>query len=726
MDNPLTRAIKLHEAGRLEEAAACYQQLLSADPQSAEALHLLGVLRHQQGDHQQAVDLIGRATVLQPGAAVFHANLAEAFRAQGDFERAAGASRMALQLTPDFPEAHSNLALALHRLGKLDDAVRHLQRALELRPDFPAAQNNLGIISRELRRYDAAEGHFREAIRLEPTFAAAWTNLGQLLTDQGKAEQALAACQQAVHLSPNQAEAYHNLGNAHVALEQPLEARACYLEAIRLDSRLAEPHGRLGMLLMGEAKPDEALTWLQRAVELDPANFEFLNSLAELHELRERTAEALKCRERVVELNPDDAEARVNLGWAFQDDRRMDAAGEQYQVALRLDPELPLAHFHLGGWYEELGELWQAEQAFRESLKCNPEFAMPLARLALLLRGKLPDADLKQLEQRVQDASLDDDSRLHLLYGLGQVLDARNEFERAAEIFQQSSKLKREVFLKSLPEYQVAVHENFVEQMCRKMTAEFFARLSGHGSQTELPVFVCGLPRSGTTLVEQILASHSQVLGAGELRFGRQSFERIPQELSKSGTPLQLLRELDGPAINRLAERHHDQLKKLADGRFSRVVDKMPDNYLYLGILAAMFPRATFIHCRRDLRDVAVSCWTSNFRRIPWANDFDQLASRIRQHQRIMSHWRSVLPARIVEIRYEDLVGDLEAGARRLLTACGLDWEPQCLEFHQTRRPVRTASVVQVRQPLYSRSVGRWKNYARELGDLFDRLPADE
>jgi hypothetical protein len=236
-------------------------------------------------------------------------------------------------------------------------------------------------------------------------------------------------------------------------------------------------------------------------------------------------------------------------------------------------------------------------------------------------------------------------------------------------------------------------------------------------------VFIFGLPRSGTTLVEQVLASHSKVFGAGELRLGRQTFEAIPSIVGRSDTPLVCVTDLDKTAIRRLAEWHLKQLQGLESKPVERIVDKMPDNYIYLGLLAALFPQATFIHCRRDLRDVAVSCWMTDFRSIRWANDPEQIASRFGQYRRLMQHWQSVLPVPIHEIVYEQLVDDFETQAPRLLAACGLEWEPACARFHETARPVRTASVTQVRQPLYRRGLARWKKYERALADLFSRLP---
>jgi hypothetical protein len=234
-----------------------------------------------------------------------------------------------------------------------------------------------------------------------------------------------------------------------------------------------------------------------------------------------------------------------------------------------------------------------------------------------------------------------------------------------------------------------------------------------------------GLPRSGTTLLEQVLASHSQVFGAGEQRLARQAFESLPEMLNPAGTPTECLPRLDLATVRRLAQRHLDRLGAL-NARAPRVVDKMPDNYLYLGLLAVLFPRARLIHCRRDLRDVAVSCWMTNFRSIRWACDPEHIARRFEDYRRLMGHWRRVLPVPLLDVGYEETVADLEGVARRVVAWCGLEWEPACLSFHTTARPVRTASLSQVRQPIYTRSVQRWKHYERELAPLFMRLDQRE
>src|SRR6185437_14965648 len=202
-----------------------------------------------------------------------------------------------------------------------------------------------------------------------------------------------------------------------------------------------------------------------------------------------------------------------------------------------------------------------------------------------------------------------------------------------------------------------------------------------------------------------------------ELRYTRDDFESFPSVLNRAESPMKCMGQLDRETIQRVGQRHLDRLRAL-NGTAARIVDKMPDNYLYLGFLAVLFPRAKFIHCRRDLRDVAVSCCITNFRHIRWANDPGHIVSRFREYRGIMEHWRATLPVSIFDVSYEDTVADLEGVARRLVAWCGLDWEPACLAFHETKRPVRTASVTQVRQPLYTRSVARWKHYEAALGSL--------
>ena len=350
----------------------------------------------------------------------------------------------------------------------------------------------------------------------------------------------------------------------------------------------------------------------------------------------------------------------------------------------------------------------------------NPRHPNALWQLAGLLGGKLTEPERVLLERRLAEPDLNDADRAKLLFGLAQVCDAKGEYDQAAALLRQANALMLTLNRQKGQQYDLDDNARLVEHLIAGFTPAFFERMRGFGLETERPVFIVGLPRSGTTLTEQILAAHSQVYGAGELRLAREDFLALGTQPTDESA-FASLPGLPADACRRLAQRHLDQLAAL-NRTADRVVDKMPDNYMYLGLLAALFPRAKFIHCRRDLRDVAVSCWMTHFERLCWANDLGHIVARFREYQRLMEHWRTVLPVPMLEVHYEETVADLPGVARRLVEWCGLDWEPACLAFHKSKTPVRTASVIQVRQPVYTRSVGRWRNYQRDLGELFAAL----
>ncbi len=720
MHDQMRHAIAMHQAGQLGQATLLYELILREKPDNPDALHLLGIAHHQQGNHARAAELISRAVALRPSMALFHANLAEVYRALGQLERAAGAARTALRLAPDYPEALNNLGLALQGMGRHREAAEHFQKALQLQPDFIAVHNNLGISLRNLQDEAGALQHFHRAVELEPNFAGARTNLGLLLLDQNKPQEALPHCREAARLHPEVAALHHNLATALRGVKDFVAARAAYLEAVRLDSNLVVSHAHLGMLLHQEGKSGEAIPWLRQSVQMEPSNAIWWTALAEAYSEVDDYAEAIPCWQRVLELDPRRAEAHRSLGWALQEEGRLDEALLHYRLAQQLEPEAAATYLNQGGLHEERGELAAAEAAFRKALAVQPNFALAHGRLATLLRGKLPESDFAALQARLAEPNLAKGPRARLLFAQAHVLDAKGDHSAAAASLRQANALTLDVGGEARV-YNPADHDKFIDRLHEIFVPAFFARTAGAGSPTRRPVFVLGLPRSGTTLVEQVLASHSQVHGAGELRYARQSFESIPGLLGRNGPPAACAADLDPATVRQLAEQHEERLRQLNADK-PRIVDKMPDNYMYLGLLATLFPNATFIHCRRELRDVAVSCWMTDFRSIRWANNTDHIAHRFRNYRRLMAHWRQVLPVPLHEVDYEETVSDLEGVAQRLLAACALDWEPTCLEFHRTQRPIRTASVVQVREPVYQRSVARWRKYEAELGELFAQL----
>ncbi|MGA2030978.1 MAG: tetratricopeptide repeat protein [Thermoguttaceae bacterium] len=716
----LATALAHHQADRLQQAEQLYRQVLARDPKHAVAWHLVGVVALQLGRHQMAAECIGRAIGFKPNVAIFHSNLGVALRALGNPGEAAACWRRAIELQPDYAEAHNNLGVILKEQGKLDAAIACWRRALELKPDYVEAHNNLGVALTERGKLHEAAACCRRSLELNPNYAEAHNNLGNVYTEQGKLEEAAACYRSAVRLKPGYAEAYNNFGSVLRKQGKLPEAVVQWRRAVDLNPQYAEAHNNLGVALKEQGKPDEAAACWRRAIVLKPDYVEPYNNLGNVLADQEKLDEAAACYQRALELKPSFAEAHVGLGSLRHEQGLYEQALTHYRRALDLNADLAEAHCNLGVVFKELNDLEAAERSLREAVRCDPRQCSAQAELATLLRGKLPEADLAAQLHLLSERGLLDDQRAALSFGLAHVFDGRGEYVLSAEHLRQANALRLAEWRRR--GFDPAAHTRLTARIEANCTADFFQRVRGFGSDSQRPVFIVGLARSGTTLIEQILASHSQVFGAGELYLAKEGFQSLGRDEEDSADGLG---RLDRQTAHTLAARHLQRLQAL-HGTAARVTDKMPDNCLYLGLLATLFPQARFIHCRRDVRDVAVSCWMTDFRMLPWANDPQHIVSRIREYQHLMEHWRKVLPVHLLEVSYEETVADLEAVARRLVAWCGLQWEPACLEFYRGNRPIRTASVTQVRQPIYATSLGRWKRYEFALGPMLEQLSEPE
>ena len=607
---------------------------------------------------------------------------------KGELERAARVYQAALAEDPQRPEALHLLGLVAIQKGDAVRAVDLIGRAVAARPDVAEYHGGLGEAYWALGQPARAAECYRESLRLRPDNPEALCNLGSTLLRLGNVDGAIGCLRDALRFSPELVAAHNNLGQALQLKGDATAAIEHFRAAVRLDPTAAAAQSNLGLILLERGEPEEALGFCREAVRLRPA--------------------------LVL--------AHINLGNVLQVLGRPHEALECFRAAIRLNPSFAAAHAGLAGALEELGDPEGSRESLREALRHDPRHTGALARLATQLREKLPEADRAALERLSAEPGLPAARRWPMLFGLAQVFDARGEFTRAAEFAANANALEHADFQRRGLAYDPAAHTLFVDRLLQAFTPEFFTRVRGWGLETERPVFVIGMPRSGTTLVEQILASHPRVFGAGELQLARNEFKTLPEVTGRRGSvPHECVGDLDRNAIDQLARKH---LSGLADRNAwaDRVVDKMPENTLYLGFLAALFPRGKFIHCRRDLRDAALSCWMTDFWQVRWACDQHQIASRAIEYRRVMEHWARVLPVPVLEVDYESLVADQERVSRQIVEWCGLEWASECLEFHKTRRAVHTASAAQVRRPIYRSSVGRWKHYAQPLAPMFAEL----
>jgi tetratricopeptide (TPR) repeat protein len=613
------------------------------------------------------------------------------------------------------------IALRLHHAGDLDQASRLYEAILSRDAEHADALHFLGVLRQQQGLLAQALELGTRAVALRPGEAQFHANLAETYRALGQFEPAVAHGRTALQLRRGYPEAQNNLGLALRASGRLQEAIDCYAAAIRLNPHFAQAHANLGMALRQAGRLPEAVPWLERATQLEPSEPAYWGYLADASSDLDRYSEAITCYERLIVLEPTKPLHFSNLGWLLRRAGCYDEARGMYEAALRIQPGFPEAMIGMGGLMEELGLMNDAQAWFRRVIAIHPADTVAAARLARTLQNQLSDHDLGDLKERVAHPDLSEAARAPMLFALANVLDARGDYAEAATFMRRANAAVLAENRRRSRAYQISEHERLISDLIAAFQPECFARFAGAGLQTRRPVFIFGLPRSGTSLLEQILSSHSQVHGAGEINLGRLDFESIPTIVNRSGSPLVGLADLSAEGVYELGSRHEARLVELGRGA-ARVVDKMTDNYLYLGLLAILFPNASFVHSRRDLRDVAVSCLITDFRAMRWTNHDRDIIHRFEQYLRLMDHWRTVLPAPIHEIDYEDTVNDLEAVSRRLVAACGLDWEPACLDFHQTKRPVKTSSLAQVRQPIYKNSIGRWRHYEQELGELYSAL----
>jgi tetratricopeptide (TPR) repeat protein len=598
--------------------------------------------------------------------------------AQAKFAEAAAVYQRALQAKPDSPEVHYHLGRALEKQGDLAAAVEHYRVAVCLQPDSAKLLNRLGVIQRQQGQLEAAVASLQQALRVKPDSPEAHYNLGNVLHDLGRLTEAMQHYREALRLRPDFPEAYANLGVTFGDRGEFGIAVQHYQEALRLKSDFPEAHYNLGNAL-------QELGYLEAAVEHYRA---------------------------ALRLRPNFPEGHNNLANVLQTQGKFDEAKASYQQALRLRADFQEARAGLARVLEKEGSFEQAYEHLKPLVEAGSTNPAVLITFALLCRHFDRRTEARTLlERRLTQGSIPLGQRRVLLFMLGTLCDELGAFDQAFMYYQQANILKPRRFDPSQ-------HAAFIEALIATCNADFLARMPRATQQSERPIFIVGMPRSGTSLVEQILASHPAVYGAGELEDINQIANSLADTLGTDRPYPYSLKMLSQETLNSTAQRYLDRLAMLSDDAL-RVTDKMPGNFVHLGLIALLFPRARIIHCVRDPLDTCLSCYFQDFVNLhPYAYDLTHLGAYYRQYQRLMRHWEEVLDLPMLKVQYEELVAHQEPLSRQIVAFCGLEWHEQCLRFHETKRVVRTASYDQVRRPMYTTSIGRHRHYARYLGPL--------
>lgn len=686
-DTAIQMAGKLYSAGNFAQAEKVCRQLLASRPGSADAHNILGVTLQALGRGEEAVESLKRAVELAPGSASIHANLGEILRQQGKTEEAAEALEKAVELDGNNGQALNNLGITYFERGRPKIAVEHYRKAIEVRPDMAEAHNNLGNALRVMRDIDGAIDAYQDALTYRERYPEAYNNLGTMLFQQGKLDEAEHALRKAINQNPAYIEAYVNLANVHIGKKNDVEALRILAEALKFAPThvetlvvTAKTQNRRGAYMLAEQA-------CRHAIKQEPDNVDALTVLGQVFHETDRYDEAIEVLERALKSNPDSAEALNFYGIALKSVGRLDEAREQILKALRLNRRILGAYANLNDLVDfsegEGAELFEEMDRIFKAAK-DPE-----------QEGFLP---------------------LHFAYA--KALDDRGEHERALQHYIIGGRLKRAQL-----NYDESEIGRFFDGIREAFPKEIFENRSFAGNPDERPVFIVGMPRSGSTLVEQILSSHPDVYGAGEVKYLSIALSRARDRFPSLPKFPVMVEKISPAQLGIIADTYLKFLTK-SSGDAQRITDKLLTNYFFVGMIHLMFPNAKIINTQRDPVDTCLSGFTKLFKDdMPHSYDLGELGRYYGKYRELMEHWEKVLPKGVLKtVQYEEVVADTEKEAKTLIEFLGLRWDPKCVDFHKSDRPVKTASVAQVRKPIYNTSVKRWKKYGDGLQPLVDAI----
>ncbi len=555
---------------------------------------------------------------------------------------------------------------------------------------------NAALKAQNEGRGDDAMALYEEVLNLDPRHTNALHNYGLLVMGRGSSGAAYPYLKFSVELNDKIAETRNTLGNCLYNLGFKDEAEAEYRKSVALKPRYAIAWRGLARLLAESNRALEAETSYRKAIEIKPDYRDALINLGNLMRYK-NVNEAIALTRRAIEVDPKSASALNNLGNYLRDIDKLDEAADFYRRAVETDPDLYIAWLNLGTVLNHLGKRGPAVEALRRAIAIDPERGDPYFQLAVTTKLKLDDPAVAAMRRLYADTKLPDNERMFVAFGLGRVSDENKLYDDAFGFWHVGNKIK-----KASARCNIKNEESIAERMRARYNAEFLASTPKSKVTDKTPIFVVGMIRSGTTLMEQILASHPMVLGADENTFLPEAAQTI-QAYTQS-------------EFTRIGELYIQKLRDRYGSESPRISDKLVGNWLYVGLIHLALPNAKIICLRRNPYDSCVSAYGSLFTSFhEYCYDMEDVAKFYNIFKGMADYWEQVLPGRVYQQSYEKLIAQPEEEVRKILNYCELPFDERCLAFDKTERRVRTASAQQVREKLHSRSIERWRNYGHHI-----------
>jgi tetratricopeptide (TPR) repeat protein len=685
VEDALERALKLMNMGKLERAQTMAGEVVSARPNNADARNVLGVILHRAGKVEEAKKSI----------------------------------REAIRLNPQVPNYYCNLGEMERQSKAPDAAATALERAIALDPKSVQAWNNLGIVHFDKRQFRKAIECYQKAIDINPNYAEGYNNLGNALRVVEGPQRALVEYERAIEQREQYAEAYNNMGTALRDLQRFDEAELAFNRAITFRPNYVEASNNLANLMIFNKRYDEALRLLGDLLRMHPKEPQTLVNVARTQLLRGSNMQAERAVKAVLAEHPDNVDALCLYGQICHELDRFDDALQSFERVLAINPDSLEALNFYGVVLKSVGRLDDARKTFIRALEVNPR-ALGAYSNVVDLEKFTPDNPLfvamQQMISRAKEPEHERFTAMH--FALGKAYEDMGEYETSLKHYAVGTRNKRATLT-----YDEAEVFSFFDQIRETFSEEYFKNKPFEGRPSQLPIFIIGMPRSGSTMTEQIIQSHPKVFGAGEIKTLSMSIGQLRVKfpsLAKYPAMMKTMRPTQFAAIADNYLKHISGYSETA----TRVTDKLLTNYYFAGLIHTLFPNAKIIHTMRNPVDSCLSSYTKLFKDdMPHSYDFRELGRYYGKYYELMAHWRRVLPAgAMMEVQYEDMVANTEERAKEVIAFCGLEWDDKCLKFHESDRPVKTASVSQVRKPIYTSSVARWRRYGDGLKPLVDAL----
>lgn len=608
--------------------------------------------------------------------------------------------------------------------SRLDEAEQTVRRALALRAESAPLHEDLGGIYAMQRRLEEAVASFQTALRLDPRLPLARKKLGQALAALGRGDDADAALEQWFEQDPGRLQVAVALD--HLRAGRKDEAIATLRKALRENPDNVDALHTLAQAYWGnDERMSDIEALLRRATDLAPGLAQAWMMLGMLLHQSDRPEEAIACYQRAAETDPDDPSIWSGLGadYAQIGDMEKSAAAYARSVALQPSPGIHMSYAHA---LKALGRQADALREYRAAIAQKPDFGEVYWSMANLKVFRFEPAEVAAMEEHVKRADLTPSADVHFRFALAKACEDAGDYDRAWELYHSGNQRQRPHV-----SYDPAGFELRHQQIAEVFNREFLEEHAAEGYESDAPIFIVGLPRSGSTLVEQILASHSQVEGTlelstlGEIAVSVARYRRDRVEYPEA------VRDLRDRDLRAYGKEYIERTRTFRTTGKPRFTDKLPNNFSHIGFAHLILPNAKIINARRHPLDSILGSYKQLFGKGQnFTYDMDELVMYYKQYHELMKHWHQVLPGKVLDVHYEETVGDLEAQVRRILAHCGLPFEEACLRFHETNRAVRTASSEQVRQPLYRRALGTWRRYEKhlspwqeELADVIAELP---